>query len=445
MGTLASDQASIYQHPAQLLQNLIRFDTTNPPGNEVECIKYIDELLTGTGIQTKILALDPGRPNLTARLKGQGNAPPLLLYGHVDVVSTENQVWQHPPFEADIVDGYIWGRGALDMKGGVAMMVAAFIRAKIEGILPNGDVVLTLLSDEEVGSNFGAKYLIENHASLFNDIRYALGEFGGCTFYVGKKRFYPIMVAEKLPCMIEASVLGRTGYPSLAIRGGTMAKLARILQQLDRQHTPLHVTDVARESIKTMANALSFPSNLILRQLLNPTLSDGVLRLLGAKGEVFEPMLHNTVNATAIEGADKHFILPERIVLNLACLLLPGYSPDDMISELHQMLGEDIELEVVYCDGKPSAAPDTGLFDILGKVIREADPEGIPLPILLPVPTDGRYFSQLGIQTYGFLPMNLPKDFSFWQNIHAANERIPVESLAFGADAIFRVLQRFGK
>lgn len=443
MVTFVSDQATIYQHPAQLLQNLIRFDTTNPPGNEVECIKYIDGLLTGAGIQTNVLALDPERPNLTARLKGKGNAPPLLLYGHVDVVSTENQVWQHPPFGADLVDGYIWGRGALDMKGGIAMMVAAFLRAKTEGILPNGDVVLALVSDEEGGSNFGTKYLIENHASLFDGIRYALGEFGGCTFYVGQKRFYPIMVAEKLPCMIEASVLGRTGYPSLAIHGGTMAKLAGILHQLDRQSTPLHVTDIVRESIKTMANALSFPSNLILRQLSTPALSDRVLKLLGAKGEVFEPMLHNTVNATAIEGADKHFILPERIVLNLACLLLPGYSPDDMISELHKMIGGDIELKVTYCDGKSSSISDMGLFDILSKVLREADPDGIPLPVLLPVPTDGRFFSQLGIQTYGFLPMNLPKDFNFWQNIHAANERIPVEALAFGSDAIFEVLQRF--
>jgi acetylornithine deacetylase/succinyl-diaminopimelate desuccinylase-like protein len=184
---------------------------------------------------------------------------------------------------------------------------------------------------------------------------------------------------------------------------------------------------------------------LILRQLLTPVLSDGVLRLLGAKGEVFEPMLHNTVKATVIDGADKHFILPERITLNLACLLLPGYSPDDMILELHQMLGEDIELEVTYCDGKSSAVSDMGLFDTLSKVLREADPDGIPLPILLPVPTDGRFFSQLCIQTYGFLPMNLPKDFNFWQNIHAAHERIPVEALTFGTDAIYRVMQRFGQ
>jgi len=435
MSTSASDQITIYQRPVELLQNLIHFDTTNPPGNERECITYIKYLLDTAGIETTLLASDPARPNLIARLTGRKNVPPLLLYGHVDVVPTENQVWQHPPFGGDLADSYIWGRGALDMKGGVAMMVAAFIRAKTEGIVPPGDIVLALVSDEEGGSNFGAKYLIEKHASLFDGIHHAIGEFGGCTFYIGEKRFYPIMVAEKLPCMIEASVLGRTGYPSLAIRGGAMAKLARVLHQLDRQCTPLHITDVARESIKTMADALSFPSNLTSR----------VLRLLGTKGEVFEPMLHNTVNATAIGGADKLFVLPERIILNLACLLLPGYSPDDMMFELHQIIGDDIELKVTYVDGIVPAVPDMGLFDTLDKILREADSDGIPLPVLLPVPTDGRFFSQLGIQTYGFLPMNLPKDFNFWQTIHAANERIPVEALTFGTEAIFKVLQRFGK
>jgi acetylornithine deacetylase/succinyl-diaminopimelate desuccinylase-like protein len=445
MAIFATDQTRIYQHPAQLLQNLIRFDTTNPPGNEAECIKYLDNLLTGAGIQTQILARDPGRPNLTARLKGQGNAPPLLLYGHVDVVSTENQEWQHPPFGGDLIDGFIWGRGSLDMKGGVAMMVAAFLQAKIEGMVPLGDVMLALLSDEESGGIFGAKYLIEKHTSLFEGIRYAIGEFGGCTFYVGKKRFYPIMVSEKLPCMIEASIVGRAGYPSLAIRGGAMAKLAKTLQRLDRQSTPIHFTEVARQSIGVIANTLSFPSNIVLRQLLNPKLSNRVLRLLGVQGEVFEPMLHNTVNATAIRGADKSFILPERIVINLACLLLPGYSPDDMISELHQMLGDDIDLKVVYVDGKVPAVPDMGLFDTLRKALCDIDPEGIPLPVLMPIPTDGRTFSQLGIQTYGFIPMSLPKGFNFWQTTHAANERIPVEALTFGTEAIFKVLQQFGK
>lgn len=153
--------SSIYQRPQELLQRLIQFDTTNPPGNEAECISYINRLLTDAGIETTILARTRERPNLIARLHGQGNSSPLLLYGHVDVVTTENQKWQHPPFEGKVVDGFVWGRGALDMKGGVAMMLAAVIRAKTEGLRLPGDVVLAIVSDEETGGTFGSKYLVE--------------------------------------------------------------------------------------------------------------------------------------------------------------------------------------------------------------------------------------------------------------------------------------------
>lgn len=186
-----SDQA-IYERPVELLQNLIRFDTTNPPGNEAGCVAYINSLLTEAGFETTLLAKAPNRPNLIACLKGRGNAPPLLLYGHVDVVTTANQKWTYPPFEGKMIDGYIWGRGALDMKAGLAMLLAAFLRAKAEGLTPAGDIVLAILCDEEAGGNYGAKYLVENHAEQFEGIRYAIGEFGGFSMYIGRQKFYPI-------------------------------------------------------------------------------------------------------------------------------------------------------------------------------------------------------------------------------------------------------------
>src|SRR5918999_2643657 len=152
---------------AELLQNLIRFDTTNPPGNERECISYLNALLAEAGCETTILASDSQRPNLISRLKGEGKAPPLLLYGHVDVVTTSTQKWQHPPFEGKLVDGYLWGRGALDMKGGIVMMLDAFLRAKVEGVSLPGDVVLALVSDEEAGGDFVGRFLGEKQARFF--------------------------------------------------------------------------------------------------------------------------------------------------------------------------------------------------------------------------------------------------------------------------------------
>jgi acetylornithine deacetylase/succinyl-diaminopimelate desuccinylase-like protein len=147
-----TSQLPIYQRPAELLQHLIRFDTTNPPGNEAACVHYIKSILDEAGIESRIIARDTARPNLVARLAGRGDAPPLLLQGHVDVVTTANQHWQHPPFDGDIIDGYVWGRGALDMKGGVVMMLCAFLRARAEAIDLPGDAILAIVSDEEVGN-----------------------------------------------------------------------------------------------------------------------------------------------------------------------------------------------------------------------------------------------------------------------------------------------------
>ena len=147
-------QNAIYKEPVKLLQNLIRFNTTNPPGNEKDCIEYINKILIDAGFKTQILAKDPNRPNLITRLTGQERTSPLLLYGHVDVVTTENQEWKYPPFEAKIAEGYLWGRGALDMKGEVAMMISALLRAKAENMTPPGDIVMAIVSDEEQGGQY---------------------------------------------------------------------------------------------------------------------------------------------------------------------------------------------------------------------------------------------------------------------------------------------------
>ena len=441
-----NDAATIYNRPVELLQNLIRFNTTNPPGNEGECINYINHLLKAAGIETTILARDPVRTNLIARLSGRGEVPPLLLQGHVDVVTTENQTWQHPPFEGKVVDGFVWGRGALDMKGGVAIMLAAFLRAKAEGIELPGNVILAIVSDEEAGGEFGARYLVENHAAQFSDVRYSVGEFGGFSFHVGKQKLYPIMVAEKGLCGIEVTLRGPGGHPTGTYHAGAMAKLGKLLQQLDKKHLPVHITPATRQMIQTVSSALPFPSKLALRQLLNPRLTDGVLRLLGKQVEQFEALLHNTVNATTITGTDVPNRIPDKIAVNLVFCLLPGYTPDDAVSELRQLVGKDAEIKVVNTSfyEKLPVEPDMGLFGVLSNILREADPKGIPAPMVVPGSTDGRLFSRLGIQTYGFLPMNLPNDFLFWQLMHGADERIPVEALTFGADAIYKVLQRFG-
>lgn len=433
--------ATIYQRPIELLQRLIRFNTTNPPGNEAECIHYIDTLLTEAGFQTTLLANDTARPNLIARLAGQGNARPLLLQGHIDVVTTEKQDWQQPPFEGKIVDNYLWGRGTLDMKGGVAMMLAALLRAKAEGTSLPSDVVLTLLSDEEAGGNEGAKFLVEHHAELFKDIRYALGEFGGFSITMGGKKFYAIQVLEKQVCWMKATLRGPGGHASLPMHNGATAKLGRLLQQLNQHRLPVHIIETAQQMLQTISATIGGPTGEQFGQLLDATRTDATLDTLSEQRQIIDPILHNTVNVTIIRGGNQINVIPSEIVLEMDGRLLPGYTPDDMLTELRAILTDEVEIEIVRHD-QGRAQPDMGLFDTLATVLREADPGSVPIPFLTPVVTDGRFFSRLGIQTYGFLPLNLPAGFDFLQTVHAADERVPVAAIESGTQAIFEVLRR---
>jgi acetylornithine deacetylase/succinyl-diaminopimelate desuccinylase-like protein len=425
----------------ELLQELIRFDTTNPPGNEAPCIDFIRGLLEDAGIETQTYAREPGRPNLVARLAG-GSKPPLLLQGHVDVVTTAGQQWSRPPFAAELVEGYVWGRGALDMKGGVAMLVSAFVRAARERTELPGDVVLLVVADEEAGGEFGAKFMVDEHAHVFDGVRYALSEFGGFAQEIFGRRFYPIQVAEKQICWLKATIRGRGGHGAMINRGGTMARLAQLLRALDEKRLPIHVTPVVREMFAQIASALPRPQRGLFRALLNPRLTDRVLRAMGERGRNYEPLFRNTVSATIVRAGEKINVVPAQIELELDARALPGFSPDDLIAELRAAVGDDVELELVRHDPGPPAS-DLALFDALSAVLRELDPQAVPIPLLQAGVTDARFFARLGIQTYGFLPMNLPADFPFLRFVHAADERIPAHVLQFGADGIFRALQRF--
>ena len=439
------DLSHIYQNPVELLQKLIRFDTTNPPGNESDCIAFINHLLTQAGIATKILAKSQDRPNLIARFPGQGTAAPLLLYGHIDVVTTENQQWRHPPLAGKLVDEFIYGRGALDMKGGVTMMLAALLRAKAENLRPPGDIILAIVCDEEAFGDYGAKFLVENHPEEFDGIRYAISEFGGFTVFVGNRRFYPIQISEKQLCCLKATFRGPGGHGSLPVRGGAMAKLSQFLQRLDKRRLPVHITPPARLMISAMASSLGGISYLILNQLLNPRLTDCMLNLLGERGNLFDPLLHNTVSPTILHASNKINVIPSEVSVELDCRLLPGFQPDDLIGELLKIVEDTLDIDVIRFDPGPGpSVPNMGLFDTLAGILKEADPDGTPVPMLLSAVTDGRFFSRLGIQTYGYLPMLLPKSFSFIQTIHAADERIPINAVEFGTNAIYQVLQRFG-
>jgi acetylornithine deacetylase/succinyl-diaminopimelate desuccinylase-like protein len=435
---------AIHRHPAELLRTLIRFDTTNPPGNERECISYIEGLLKAAGIETTIRSKDPERPNLVARLRGAGTAPPLLLYGHVDVVTTERQEWTHPPFEAKLVDGWIWGRGALDMKGGVAMMLAAFLRANEDRSPPPGDVIFCALADEEDFGGYGAGFMVDEHPELFDGVTHAIGEFGGFALQMGSRRFYPIQVAEKQVCGVRLTVRGPGGHGAVPVRGGAMAELAKALERIDRKRLPVHVTPVVRDMCRAIGEASPLPARLALRLLLAPPLTNRLLDLLGARGHELDPLLHNTVSPTMVSASEKVNVIPNEVSVVCDGRLLPGFQPDDLVAELRAILPDEVEIEVtLHQPGPPTA--ELGFYQQLGRVLRELDPEGVPIPLLMAGVTDARLFARIGIQTYGFTPMNLPAGFNFWSTVHNADERVPAGAIEFGTEAIHRAMRRYGE
>lgn len=434
--------------PVAILQTLIRFDTTNPPGNEAACIGYLQSLLHEAGIEHSLVAKTPDRPNLIARIRGRGLAPPLLLYGHVDVVTTANQQWTHPPFSAALVNGEIWGRGALDMKGGLAMLLCAFLRAKSDGLDLPCDLIFAALCDEENGSAYGAEYVVNAHPEHFAGVRYAIGEFGGFPLYIGNQKFYAVGVAEKRAAPFKMIVHGAGGHGARPLQGSAPGIAGQILARLDETHTPLHITPFVHQMITTVAASLPRRDGSLLLALLNPESSEMALEVLGADGRLFAALLRNTASATILRGGDKLNVIPSEVEIHFDGRLLPGYSAADLFNELRDLIGAKLAEKVEFvpledaADAYTLPEPDLALFDLLAGVLRDADPTGTPIPYMLSGVTDARAFAKLGIQTYGFLPMNLPKSLNFPALLHAADERIPVEALHFGAAAIYEALTR---
>jgi acetylornithine deacetylase/succinyl-diaminopimelate desuccinylase-like protein len=228
----------------------------------------------------------------------------------------------------------------------------------------------------------------------------------------------------------------------MPVRGGAMGSLGRLLERIDRKRLPVHVPDATRAMVEAIAQELPAPLAVPLRGLLRPALTDGLLTALGERGRVLDPLLHNTVSATIVAGGEKINVIPDEVTVELDCRLLPGSTPELLFAELRALTGVEMDIEVVRHD-PVAAEPDMGLFERLAGVLRELDPEARPVPLLLAGVTDGRFFSRLGIQTYGFLPMQLPADMPFMRLIHAPDERIPVAALEFGTRAIELALERF--
>ncbi len=439
-----TDWQAVFDEALGYFRDLLRIDTTNPPGNEKEAIDYLAGILRREGIPHEILESAPGRANLVCRLEGSGARPPLLLNAHVDVVAAEKEHWTHDPFGAVLDQGCIWGRGALDMKNMVIMSLMAVLLAKRHDLPLERDLVFAAVADEEAGGKYGSGWLVEHHPEKVK-AEYALGEVGGFTNVVGGKRFYPVQIAEKGICWLKLKARGEPGHGSLPNWEGAVAKIGRAAHRIGTRRLPFHVTPEARVFIETMASHQPFPKGFILRRVLSPLWSRWILeRLIPDKGlaRMLYAILHNTANPTIIRGGEKVNVLPSEATLEVDGRILPGQGAEDFVQEVSRVVGDEIEIEVI--DYKPAvgADPDDPILKVMNEVLARHDPGAIVVPNMIPAFTDANHYSRLGIRCFGFSPVKLPEGFRFAELMHGHDERIPVEGFCFGVRVLAELVAR---
>jgi acetylornithine deacetylase/succinyl-diaminopimelate desuccinylase-like protein len=426
-----------------IAKKLITLRTVNPPGDELPAQVYLQALLEEGGFHVQRFEKTHGRPNLVTHLPGQGRRPPLLFYGHTDVVGVEGQDWDEPAFAAVIRDGILYGRGALDMKAGVAMLVHTLLQAKAQNLRPTGDIILAIVVDEESGGEAGMQYLLQEHAHIFTEVRFAIGEFGGFPLYAFGQKFYRIGVSQKQYAHLQLRLLGPGGHGSLPARDNVMANLGEALLKLDRASMPYYKTPLVENIIGSMSKMLSEEDQEILEGLLNPELFETSLAAIGPGRERFESLFRDTANPTVVRAGRKFNVIPSEVLVEIDARILPGRTTEDLVAELQTLLGDLAAIEIIAEGPRTKPTVDYTLFDTLAAILKELDPTGIPIPYLFNESPDGRLLEDIGIQNYGFLPMNLPPEIDLPSLIHGENERVPVASIFFGTEALYELLKRY--
>jgi acetylornithine deacetylase/succinyl-diaminopimelate desuccinylase-like protein len=431
----------------ELLRALLRFDTTNPPGNEAGCVAFLADHLRGVGVEPEVLSPSPGRANLVARLPGaDGDQPPLLLNGHVDVVVAEAGRWRHPPFAGEVHDGAVWGRGAVDMKQMVAMSVAVVGLLARLGVRLRRDLKLAAVADEEAGCAAGSAWLVDHHPDKVR-AGHALGEVGGATSYLGGRPFYPIQVAEKGVAWLRATATGVSGHGSIPRDDNAVVRLSEFLARVGRHRLPLHPSAELRRFLAALAAVRGRPIRAVMPLLLRQHWSDVVLRRAvrdPGMARVLAALLRNTASPTVVRAGHKTNVIPGRAEAELDGRIAVGSSEAELLAELRALAGPGIELELVAPSHSPTVSPpDSELFDVLAAVVAEHHPGAVAVPAVTPGFTDAKYWSRLGTACYGFAPLRLePTDPDFASLFHGDDERVPVAGLKDGlrmlADAVAR-------
>lgn len=439
------DWSQVVEETVHHLQALIRFPTVNPPGNEIEAAEYLAGVLRGEGIEPVVIESAPRRGNVVARLKGSGEAPPLLLLSHLDVVPAEEEHWTHPPFSGAIVDGMVWGRGALDMKGIVAMQFMTFLLLHRQGVPLKRDVIFAATADEEQGGTYGIRYLVEHHPELIR-AEVALSEFGGFNINLGGKRFYLIQTAEKGIYQFVLRAHGAPGHGSMPHDQNAVVKLADAVARLGQARMPYRVTLTSEAFVLGLAHKIGGVPGLVMRALLNPVTGELFLKhgpLDESNRTFFHAMFHNTIAPTVLRAGEKINVIPSSAEAQIDARILPGENKDSFLARVRDIIGDEFEIQEVLYEPALQQPMDTPLWQLMVNELQKHDPEAAVIPYMVTGSTDAKALALLSIPCYGFAPMQFPPEMEFRSLIHGHDERIPISALTFGLPILYNVVQKY--
>ncbi|MDO5724653.1 MAG: M20/M25/M40 family metallo-hydrolase [Flaviflexus sp.] len=421
-----------------ICQDLIRIDTQNfgpDPRTrpEAEAADYVIGLLRSWGYETETYESEPGRVSVLVRVAGANpELPALIVHGHLDVVPAPAEEWSVDPFGGVIKDGYLWGRGAVDMKNMDAMMLVCLKDMAERGWRPRRPMIFAFFADEEAGGLKGAKWMVANHPEAFAGASHAISEVGGYSVEVGGRRVYLIQTGEKGLRWLTLSAKGTAGHGSVVNEDNAITRIASAISRIGSHRWPLHLTDTVRALLRQVAELTDRP------YAEDPqTVADLVSRL-GVAEAFVAATLTTRANPTQLTGGYKVNVIPGDASAGVDLRPVPG-EEESALATIAELAGEGIELSTMHADPGYESPFDAPIVEEMSAALLAEDPEAIIAPYLLSAGTDNKALAPLGITGYGFVPLALPADFDFPAMFHGVDERIPLEALHFGT----RVLARF--
>jgi acetylornithine deacetylase/succinyl-diaminopimelate desuccinylase-like protein len=428
----AAEREELHAEAVSICQTLIRIPSVNygdGKGDESAVAAKVVALLAEVGIESKIYESAPGRCNVIAHIKGSNQERPgLVVHGHLDVVPASAEDWSVDPFSAEIKDGMIWGRGAVDMKNMDAMIIAIFRMWARKGIMPPRNIVLAFFADEEAGSLFGSRWMVAEHPEVFKGCTEAVSEVGGFSVTVsGDKRLYFIETAQKGIHWMKLSAVGRAGHGSMMNPENSITRLSEAVGKLGNYDWPQRYTKTVKELFKRIAEITGKNYD---EKDLRPLLTE-----IGPMARMIGATLQNTANPTMLEAGYKANVIPQLASAVVDGRFLPGLE-DELNQTIKHIVGPEITIETITHDIALEVDFEGGLVEAMNRSILVFDPEAIPVPYLMSGGTDNKALSELGIVGYGFSPLKLPSDLDFMALFHGVDERVPVEGIKFGVDVL---------